>query len=218
MTSWSRAGRELLQRSWSGHVITACEECKIQDAGQISRCDWVSLRNMLRARPLATRLPVHRAVVLTSLPLPVDTHLFSLFVFLIKPAPPVALGNSPARPRLHRAPLATPVALCIVSAKIWQMCHATGLPGAQAFLLFCLVVVVMAYCFLCSHCSWSDRNELHKERRGAGGGEGFYTATLPVPQCCAHTPAGSRLNPAPHAPCCDEVGIKRKGARLMHTI
>lgn len=98
------------------------------------------------------RLPAHHAVCLTSLPLPVDTHLFCLFVFLIKPAAPVALGGGPGRAPLHGTPLAAPVAFCIVSAKVWLMGHATRLSRAQSFLLFRFVIVVMPSCLLCGHC------------------------------------------------------------------
>ncbi len=79
---------------------------------------------------------------LTSLPLPCGPGFFSLFIFLVQPAPPVGLANSSAG-SLDLAPvLAHLVGFMVISA-VLKMREAAGLPGAQPLLFLCLLCILV---------------------------------------------------------------------------
>lgn len=107
---------------------------------------------------------------LTSLPLPCGPGFFSLFIFLIQPAPPVGLANSSAG-GLDLAPVLAHLAGFIVISSVLKMRKPTGLPGAQPLLFLGLLCILVGPSLLCNAstqswsgvektihalCSWSD--------------------------------------------------------------
>ncbi len=91
---------------------------------------------------------------LTSLPLPCGPGFFSLFIFLVQPAPPVGLANGSAG-GLDLAPvLAHLVGFMVISA-VLKMRKPTGLPGAQPLLFLCLLCILIGPSLLCNASSQS---------------------------------------------------------------